>query len=275
VNEPALPDLSGLSREELALLSLDTRTSSAEPVPAETLAARRALYRLDVEEPRTAARLSSVEFAMREAVAPPSPWEGTPVPWPEPEDRSTATLSPQGGVEYIEDFLKPGRIVLVAAEEGSGKSYAITGELGIRVAVAGGAFAGTWAVLANAVVLVLSEMHADDDFQREETILASLEKSRADLAGRYYRLPLYTAANGEPALRVAEWRKYIVEWSRGRDVRLLIVDTATGAADVDPWGREIQAVYRDLRAMLADYPELAIILGSGGQLDLDSARRPE
>jgi hypothetical protein len=97
-----------------------------------------------------------------------------PAPFPEPEDRGTATLSELGGVEYAEDFLRPGRVVTVAAEEGAGKSYAFAGELAVRVAVAGGSFAGTWPILRTGPVLYMSEMHADDDFGREATVLDSL-----------------------------------------------------------------------------------------------------
>ena len=38
-----------------------------------------------------------------------------PAPFPEPEDRGTATLSALGGVEYVDDIIRPGRIVVVAA----------------------------------------------------------------------------------------------------------------------------------------------------------------
>src|SRR5664280_811930 len=41
-----------------------------------------------------------------------------PAPFPEPEDRGTATLSALGGVETIGDVVLPGRIATVAAEEG-------------------------------------------------------------------------------------------------------------------------------------------------------------
>jgi hypothetical protein len=178
----------------------------------------------------------------------------------EPEDRGQATLSPLGDVEYVEDLVRPGRIVVVAAEEGTGKSYAITGELGIRVAVAGGSFAGTWPVLQTGPVLVLSEMHADDDYTREETILAALGRARDALTGRYFRLPLMRAAGEAPALTVAPWRSWLTTWLRDKAALLLIVDTATGATRVDPWGSAIHAVYAGLRAMLDDYPDLAIVL---------------
>ena len=131
-----------------------------------------------------------------------------------PEDRGDAVLSPLGDVEYVEDFIRPGRIVVVAAEEGAGKSYAIDSELGIRVAVAGGSFAGTWPVLRTGPVLVMSEMHSDDDYHREDDILGALELDRAAIRGRYYRLPLLTAAGGPPALTVPEWRTWIVTWLR-------------------------------------------------------------
>jgi hypothetical protein len=180
--------------------------------------------------------------------------------WPEPEDRGTATLSALGDVEYVEDLIRPGRIVVWAAEEGSGKSYAVDDELGIRLAVAGGSFAGTWQVIRTGPVLVLSEMHADDDYVREEQTLASLGLKRAALGGRYYRLPLMTAAGGSPALTVPAWRAWITSWLRDHDVILLAIDTATGATRVDPWGHAIQEVYADLRVLLAEYPELAIVL---------------
>jgi hypothetical protein len=181
--------------------------------------------------------------------------------WLEPEDRGTATLSALGDVEYVEDLgVRPGRIVLAAAEEGTGKSMAIDDELGIRVAVAGGSFAATWPILRTGPVLVLSEMHADDDHAREEMVLAALDLERAALTGRYFRLPLMQAAGGPPALTVAPWRSWLTGWMREHGVILLIVDTATGATQVDPWGKAIQAVYADLRGMLDAYPELAIIL---------------
>lgn len=178
----------------------------------------------------------------------------------EPEDRGTATLSAIGEVEYVEDLIRPGRIVVWAAEEGSGKSYAVNGELAIRVAAAGGAFAGTWPIVRQGPVLVLSEMHSDDDYAREEVVLGSLGIERAALAGRYYRLPLMTAAGGAPALTVPEWRRWVADWARAHGVLLAVFDTATGATQVDPWGREIQSVYRDLRLMLDAYPDMAVVL---------------
>jgi hypothetical protein len=180
--------------------------------------------------------------------------------FPQPEDRGLATLSALGDTWYVGDLVRPGRIVVVAAEEGTGKSYAITGELGIRVAIAGGDFAGTWPVLVTGPVLVLSEMHGDDDYEREDAILASLELTRAALRDRYYRLSLATAAGDRPALQVPEWRAWAAAWLRLRGALLVIFDTATAAAQVDPWGDEIHGVYRGLRAMLDEHPALAIVL---------------
>lgn len=191
--------------------------------------------------------------------AAPAP-DAAPEAWPEPEDRGAAVLSELGGVEYVEDLILPGRIVVVAAEEGTGKSYAISGELAIRVAVAGGAFACTWPIRRTGPALVLSEMHPDDDYAREAAILAALELERDALAGRYYRLPLASAAGDRPALQVPEWREWIAGWLRDRGALLAVFDTATGAAQVDPWGGDIQGVYRGLRVMLEHYPELAIVL---------------
>lgn len=191
-------------------------------------------------------------------VAAPEPVD--PALFPIPENRGQATLSDLGDTEYVDDLLRPGRIVVWAAEEGSGKSYTVSGELAIRVAAAGGRFADTWDVLQQGRVLVLSEMHSDDDYTREDIVLASLGLDRRALDDRYYRLDLMTAAGGRPALTVPEWRTWVMAWLREHEAILLVIDTATGATQVDPWGREIQAVYASLRVMLAEYPELAVIL---------------
>ena len=181
--------------------------------------------------------------------------------WPQPEDFGEAEPSSLGSIEYVEDMgVRPGRILVVAAEEGAGKSYAIDGELGIRLAAAGGSFAETWRVLSTCGVLVLSEMHRDDDIQRRDRILAALDLERRALRTRYFRLDLATAAQGTPALDSADWRAAILAWSRVRGVVVHVYDTASGATASNPWGQDIQAVYRNLRLMLADYPELAIIL---------------
>jgi hypothetical protein len=229
---------------------------------------------------------------------PPDLWEGVPSPdgppitepwdglyeavsgagFPIPEDRGEAVMSEMGQVEYVADLIRPGRILVHAATEGSGKSYTEC-ELGIRVAVAGGDFAGTWSVLRNGPVLFLSEMHEDDDFVREDIVLSSLGLDRSALKGRYYRLNLLTAAGGPPALTVPEWREWVTGWLRDHEALVLIIDTATGASQVDPWGKDMQTVYADLRMMLAQYPALAIILvvhlkkpaaGSGGKRDISA-----
>lgn len=266
-DEPDPEDLA-FDDERLAALAAgaaETRRRLAEPPPplspdGQDVALE--LHRLDAERAATVAAIgaavgglpgwSDFDPAAGDVADPPA--------FPEPEDRGTATLSPLGEVEYIEDLIRPGRIVVWAAEEGAGKSYAVGGELAVRVAIAGGSFAGTWPILRTGPVLYMSEMHADDDYEREATVLSSLGLDRAALAGRYYRLPLMTAAGGRPALTVPEWRAWITGWLRDRGALLLIVDTATGATQVDPWGREIQAVYSALRVMLAEYPDLAIVL---------------
>ena len=58
----------------------------------------------------------------------------------------------------------------------------------------------------------------------------------------------------------AAWRAYIIDWLRDHEALLLVVDTATGATRIDPWGEKIQQLYADVRAMLEAYPALAVIL---------------
>ena len=180
-------------------------------------------------------------------------------PWPEPEDVGHAQPSELADVEYVEDLIRPGRKHVWAAEEGSGKSYAVD-ELGVRIALAGGAFAGSWPVKVNGPVLVLSEMHRDDDLRYQDDILGSLGLDRSALSGRLYRQDLATAAHGMPALTVPGWRAWITKWMRERGVILLVVDTATSATQVDPWGKAIHEVYAGISEMLHELPGLAVVL---------------
>jgi hypothetical protein len=247
----------------------DPRYPVPEPYPTPQLLAGAAEWPAGIEASARRLGMTRAEYLALSDPIPPRTWPpgpsgdlapAAPPVFPEPEDRGTATLSALGDVEYVEDLIRPGRIVVWAAEEGAGKSYAVGGELAIRVAAAGGLFAGTWPVVRTGPVLDMSEMHPDDDYVRETTVLASLGLDRSALIGCYFRLPLMTAAGGKPALTVPEWCAWITGWLRGRAALLLIVDTATAATQVDPWGTAIQAVYTALRVMLAEYPALAIIL---------------
>lgn len=188
--------------------------------------------------------------------------DGQPVPeggFPEPLDRSQAVPSPFHGVEYIEGLVRPERITLVAAEEGTGKTFAAI-EAGVRVAVAGGSFAGTWPIHRQGPVVVLSEMHPDDVFDYETDVLASLGLAREALAGRYFGLSIAEAAGGAPPLLNKAWRAFAVDALRRRGAVMLIVDTITMAAPTDPWGEQLLELFSSLRAMSAACPGLAIVL---------------
>jgi hypothetical protein len=191
--------------------------------------------------------------------APPDPDEVPPGGFPEPENRGLAVRSPRADDELVADLVRPSRILVLAAEEGAGKSHAM-GELGIRAALGTGAFAGAWPIVRPARVLSLSEMHPDDDFDLEARILAALERTRAELDGCYYRLGIAEAAAGVPPLLSAAWRAWAGAWLRERRIDLLVVDTVTSAAPVDPWGEPLLRLMADLRALLAAVPELALVL---------------
>lgn len=60
--------------------------------------------------------------------------EPAQVAWEVPEDRADATLSPEDGKSWVEDLIRPGRIIVIAAEEGTGKTMALA-ELGIRILI--------------------------------------------------------------------------------------------------------------------------------------------
>lgn len=180
--------------------------------------------------------------------------------WEEPEDRSTAAPSKYNEVQYVNDLIRPGRLVTVAAEEGTGKSFAFQGELALRLAVAGGDFAETWAVEKKGPVLVVSEMHSDDDYDREEMIMRSLGITRDELAGRYFRQDLNTAALGDQVLDSKQWHDNFIPWAREKGLIALFIDPATSATDADPWGKDLRAVFRGLRHIQSELPALCIVL---------------
>lgn len=239
-NRPWTPEEEAAFQAELAAIEppdlVDYRGEPI-PIPPDTLGPE-----------ETAALLRRAELRTAET-------EG----WPEPEDRGLAVLQPQRSKELVEDLITAGRIIVLSGEEGTGKSFATT-ELTIRIAAGEGSWAGTWPIVRNGPVLVLSEMHIDDDHEREETVLTSMGIPRADLRGKLWRLPLMTAAGTTPPLMSEGWRGWITAWMREHNIVLLVVDTATGATLVKPWGEEIQQVYRSLRMMLLECPDLAILL---------------
>lgn len=181
--------------------------------------------------------------------------------WPPLEDWGLAMPSALADVEYTEDLVRPGRILLVAAVEGVGKSVAIDGELAIRQCVAGGKFAGTWAIVRTGNVAVYSEMHRDDDLAYRDMVLAALGLEPSDLVGRYWHQNLMLTAGGEPALTSEAWRRAVIAECQERHIISLVVDTATVATGgLEPWGPKMVELMHHLRAMLATYPDLAIIL---------------
>jgi hypothetical protein len=192
---------------------------------------------------------------------------GTLVPsWEAPEDRSKAEPSEFVGIDYIQDYLRPNRLHLIAAEEGTGKSLHAL-ELALRVAVpeiADQRLAGYFQVnqQGHGAVLYASEMSADEDFEREEMLLAALGIERDHLEKRYYRINLDSAAGGQPILDTAKWREQLVEWANKPEIqlKLLVIDTATMATGVEPWGQDLTSVKRNLTAIINACQGLAIVL---------------
>jgi hypothetical protein len=168
--------------------------------------------------------------------------------FPAPEDWGLATASPLAEIEYVTDLIRPGRMLLVAAVEGVGKSFA-RDELAVRVACAGGNFAGTWPITHLGPVLTLSEMHRDDDLRYRDDVLRALDLTRERLVGRYFHRDLMTAANGQSALLALDWRSWVIDWCRSHQVIVLFVDTVTTATGgMDSLGAgDRQAVRRPAR----------------------------
>jgi RecA-family ATPase len=187
-------------------------------------------------------------------------FEVSALQFPEPEDWGLAVASPLAAVQYVEDLLKPGRILLIAAVEGVGKSYADL-ELGVRLAVAGGAFAETWAVQQRSKVWMLCEMPRDDSIGYRDRVLHALDLEPSALVGRFFYRDLMTAANGAPALLDDGWRTWATDWCAHHEVTTMFVDTATtGTGGQESWGEKMVRLYADLRVMQDKLPTLAIVL---------------
>lgn len=185
----------------------------------------------------------------------------TELGFPEPLDAGIAQPSDLADHWYVRDIIRPGRITLWAAEEGSGKTMSLNGEIAVRFCTdAGGSFAETWPVEASGNMLILSEMHADDCLAYETMALTSLERTRDALTGRLYRLNVETAASGDAPLDSPEWTVGIVGWMREHGIKILVIDTVTSASDKEVFGTPVSELYRTLRSMIDALPNLAIVL---------------
>jgi hypothetical protein len=171
--------------------------------------------------------------------------DGFMAPWDRGHARRSYEM--EGHQDYVEDLVRPGRITCVAAEEGAGKSYAIDFELGIRVAVAGGSFAQTWPIRERTGVVYVSEQHEDDDFEREEIVLQALDVPRSALSGHYWRMGMDECEGDKLLLDDPHWLDDIVAWCDQLNVGVLILDTATSATSVEPWGAPFREVIHRLR----------------------------
>ena len=116
--------------------SIVQRTATARAVISHAQHVTELAYR-DTFEPELLEHATALTRVLAPAAEAPS--------YPEPENRGRAVLSALGELEYAEDLVRPGRILVVAATEGSARAR-VDSELGIRLAIAGGTFAETWPV---------------------------------------------------------------------------------------------------------------------------------
>jgi hypothetical protein len=118
-------------------------------------------------------------------VAMPDPTE--PASLPDLADVATIERPATLDDELVEGFMRPGKLILIAASEGVGKSY-VRKELEIRLALGLGALFGHYAITrAVRVGTVDEENGPDEEYRRDEEMLGRLGLTRDALAGRYRR----------------------------------------------------------------------------------------
>ena len=146
----------------------------------------------------------------------------------------------------VEGVWRPGRMGVIASQEGVGKSQARI-EAAIRLATGSGALFGHYPIPAPARVLLFDvENGEDEETRREEDVLARLELRREQLAG-YWRVSLEGLL-----LTDKDDQTYVA--SEIERVRPAVAIFDTGSSMVgDEWGKELKLAVRFLRRLAREY----------------------
>ncbi len=164
-----------------------------------------------------------------------------PRPWPTPasgKDPTAALADPW----LVEGVLRPGRLMVLAAAEGVGKSYARL-ELAVRLATAHGALFDHYPIPGPVrVLLVEVENGEEEETRREEEILDRFGLDRSALTD-YYTLSIEGLSLVDP-----EDQRYIGEAIERVAPAVAIFDTGSSMVG-EEWGAELKAVVRFLRGL--------------------------
>ena len=171
---------------------------------------------------------------------------------PDLEDVSAMTPPATLEDEYVRGFIRPGKLVLIAASEGIGKSYNRK-ELEIRLATGTGALFGHYAITRPLRVGTVDEENGpDEEWRRDEEMLAALGLTRADLGGRYRRAS-FLGLNLTDARTQDYLRRQVAE------LDILFIDTGGSTVD-EEYGAPLRGAVRFLRTLIREHPTLTIVV---------------
>lgn len=177
------------------------------------------------------------------------------------EDATPAELRPVSSIErpvdvdvaLVEDLVRPGSIVVLAAPEGLGKTR-MAQELAIRCAAGRGAVFGRYRVPRPIRVALIDEENGEAQLWREEeAVLAALDVSRAALDG-LWRVSFAGLHLARPDRQA--WLRAQLHRARPE---LVIIDTGGAVVD-DEWGPSLKDGIRFLRELIRDFGCAFVIL---------------
>jgi hypothetical protein len=154
---------------------------------------------------------------------------------------------------HVEGVLRPGRLMVLASQEGVGKSHA-RAELAIRKATGRGALFGHYPLAGHCRVLLVDvENGEDEETRREEEILERLDLDHSELDD-YWRVSLEGLLLTDPADQ-AYIRAEVERFNPG----IVIFDTGSSMVG-EEWGKELKLAVRFLRALAREYGCAVIVV---------------
>lgn len=171
-----------------------------------------------------------------------------------PEALSTMTRPSTVDEWDVENFLRPSVFAVIASMEGVGKSQ-MRDELAMRCALGRGSLFGFYPVVRQLNVLLVDEDNGpEEEWRRNEAMLAHLGAARSELTG-YYRISLAGVLLDDPA-----WQARIRAWVSELEIGLLILDPVSMMYRAKELREELLPVANFLRALQREHPGLVVVL---------------
>ncbi len=154
--------------------------------------------------------------------------------------------------EYVRGFIRPGKLVEIAASEGIGKSW-VRKELEHRLASGTGSLFGHYPVTRPVRVGTVDEENGpDEEWRRDEDMLAALGVTRDQLGDRYRRASFL-------GLNLTDERTQEYLRRQARDLEVLFLDTGGSMVD-EEYGAPLRGSVRFLRSLIRDRPALTVVV---------------